>query len=284
MAYRILIFGVGLEFRDGLASERFEVPISLYISLELVRAAQARYMEWDVEMYDPVRDVAIRARTSTLNAELGQLRCIFSDKTGTLTRNVMDFNRCTINGISYGPGELIEGSDEPIMRARDLISYENGIPELLKKSRFEDNRILHHLDEFQHAESNRIDEFLTLSANCNTVIPEFPGCSESGSHMHGSSGGVSNASPDEKTLVLAAKEHHYFLYRFASTGQRTLVCASRPMTPAHFSQWYSEHAAVRTALKGRHHLVGESCARAESDLELLAATVIEDLQSMELEI
>eukprot|EP01083_Nonionella_stella_P060395 157730_1 len=74
------------------------------------------------------------------------------------------------------------------------------------------------------------------------------------------------------------------LQRFACTGLRTLVCASRHMTPVHFSQWYSEHAAVRTALKGRHHLVGESCARAESDLELLAATVIEDLQSMELEI
>ena len=52
-------------------------------------------------MYDPVADVAARARTSNLNEELGQVRYVFSDKTGTLTCNKMEFKKCSIQGIVY---------------------------------------------------------------------------------------------------------------------------------------------------------------------------------------
>ena len=51
--------------------------------------------------YEP-KNMPAQARTTTLNEELGQVKYVFSDKTGTLTQNIMIFNKCSINGILSG--------------------------------------------------------------------------------------------------------------------------------------------------------------------------------------
>ena len=66
-------------------------------------------------MYYAQNDTRAEARTTTLNEELGQVEFIFSDKTGTLTQNIMVFNKCSINGRTYGtPGCVI--TDDAALR------------------------------------------------------------------------------------------------------------------------------------------------------------------------
>uniref|UniRef100_A0A8C2HD02 Phospholipid-transporting ATPase n=1 Tax=Cyprinus carpio TaxID=7962 RepID=A0A8C2HD02_CYPCA len=65
------------------------IPISLLVTLEVVRFTQALFINWDTEMYYAETDTPAMARTSNLNEELGQVKYLFSDKTGTLTCNII---------------------------------------------------------------------------------------------------------------------------------------------------------------------------------------------------
>lgn len=78
------------------------VPISLYISVEIIKTAQAYFIYTDVKMYYEKLDYPCAPKTWNISDDLGQIEYIFSDKTGTLTQNVMEFKKCTINGVTYG--------------------------------------------------------------------------------------------------------------------------------------------------------------------------------------
>ncbi|KAK5175338.1 phospholipid transporting ATPase [Saxophila tyrrhenica] len=78
------------------------VPISLYITLEIIRTAQAFFIYSDTYMYYEKIDYPCTPKSWNISDDLGQIEYIFSDKTGTLTQNVMEFKKCTINGVPYG--------------------------------------------------------------------------------------------------------------------------------------------------------------------------------------
>eukprot|EP00741_Cyanophora_paradoxa_P018391 tig00000204_g17756.t1 len=94
-----------LRFLTFIVLYSYIVPISLYVSVEIVKAAQAMFVNWDIGLYDPETDTPARARTFNINEELGQIQYVFSDKTGTLTRNEMRFVKCSVGGILYGADE-----------------------------------------------------------------------------------------------------------------------------------------------------------------------------------
>jgi phospholipid-translocating ATPase len=78
------------------------VPISLYISLEIMWIAQAFFIYSDLDMYYEKLDYPCTPKSWNISDDLGQIEYIFSDKTGTLTQNVMEFKKATINGLPYG--------------------------------------------------------------------------------------------------------------------------------------------------------------------------------------
>ncbi|KAK0196473.1 phospholipid-translocating ATPase [Armillaria mellea] len=102
---------------DNPSTTRFSfqdiVPISLYISIEVVRTLQSAFIYFDKDIWYEKTNQATLARSWNLSDDLGQIQYIFSDKTGTLTQNSMVFRQCSIGGKAYkGDPEGHEGEEE----------------------------------------------------------------------------------------------------------------------------------------------------------------------------
>ena len=87
------------------------VPLSLYVSMKLTRTAQKLFMDFDTQCVYINEDefqrtggesgrYPLSVRCMDLNDELGRVTHIFTDKTGTLTSNFMEFRKMSINGES----------------------------------------------------------------------------------------------------------------------------------------------------------------------------------------
>ncbi|OQS03993.1 P-type ATPase (P-ATPase) Superfamily [Thraustotheca clavata] len=162
------------------------ISLSMYVTMEGVRFVHARYIENDVTMYDEATDTPAAVRNSNINEDLGQVKYIFSDKTGTLTRNEMVFAKCSIAGLKYNDNPSEE--DDPAPRPG---------------TRFNDPRLLARYDA-NHASKKDIHEFLVLLMICNTAIPQ---AQDDGGILYQSS------SPDEQALCAAARDLEFSLER-----------------------------------------------------------------------
>ncbi|XP_054394580.2 phospholipid-transporting ATPase IK isoform X2 [Pongo abelii] len=179
------------------------IPMSMFILSEFIYLGNSIFIDWDVQMYYQPQDVPAKARSTSLSDHLGQVEYIFSDKTGTLTQNILTFNKCCINGRVYGPD--LEATTRP---------KEN--PYLWNK--FADGKLLFHNAALLHlVQSNRdeaVREFWRLLAICHTVMvrDSHRECPDQLLYQA--------ASPDEGALVTAARN---FGYVFLSRTQDTIT-------------------------------------------------------------
>ncbi|TPP59256.1 Phospholipid-transporting ATPase [Fasciola gigantica] len=70
------------------------LPISLIITIEYQQLIIASFIGNDLNIYDDKQDLKTVAKTVHTADELGQIEFLFSDKTGTLTQNVMLLRTC----------------------------------------------------------------------------------------------------------------------------------------------------------------------------------------------
>lgn len=103
------------DFLAFLVLYNFIIPISLYVTVEMQKFLGSFFIGWDLDLYHEETDQKAQVNTSDLNEELGQVEYVFTDKTGTLTENEMQFRECSINGIKYQEinGRLVSEGPTP---------------------------------------------------------------------------------------------------------------------------------------------------------------------------
>ncbi|XP_010556845.1 PREDICTED: phospholipid-transporting ATPase 2 [Tarenaya hassleriana] len=286
------------------------IPISIKVSLDLVKGLYAKFIDWDEEMMDQDTGTPSHAANTAISEDLGQVEYILTDKTGTLTDNRMIFRRCCISGIFYGN----ENGDA--LKDRQLLNaVASGAPDVTR--------------------------FLTVMAICNTVIPVQ---SKAGDILYKAQ------SQDEDALVnAAAKLHMVFVSKnanqleirfnglilryevletleftsdrkrmsvvvkdcqtgkiillskgadeailpyacagqqtrtigeaveqYAQLGLRTLCLAWRELKEDEYVEWSVMFKEANSVLVDREWRVAEVCQRLEYDLQVLGVTAIED--------
>ncbi|XP_062987976.1 phospholipid-transporting ATPase IF isoform X2 [Elgaria multicarinata webbii] len=171
------------DFLAFLVLYNFIIPISLYVTVEMQKFLGSFFIGWDLDLYHEETNEKAQVNTSDLNEELGQVEYVFTDKTGTLTENVMQFRECSINGIKY---QEINGKLVPEGLIED-------VPDGIQPSFTQEEEL-----------------FLKAVCLCHTVqINNDQTDGVCGSPLH--SNGIPSqleyyaSSPDEKALVEAAR-------------------------------------------------------------------------------
>ncbi|KAI7865538.1 hypothetical protein BDF14DRAFT_1883484 [Spinellus fusiger] len=240
-------FGYGIEGQSGTYSGFLTfwvslilyqniVPISLYISVEIVKTCAAYFIYSDIDMYHPETDTPCIPKTWNISDDLGQIEYVFSDKTGTLTQNIMEFRKCTIHGVAYGVGttEAMEGeakrkgapaspqmttassTNTPMNNVEDQYSYSDDMQEARNKMQRQQSALLDNpymssnptfvdptlLDSLATPSdhTNAILHFFSAMALCHTAMANYPD-PHNKHHVD-----YKAQSPDESALVSAARD------------------------------------------------------------------------------
>lgn len=217
------------------------IPLSLYVSIEIIKLGQVFHIHEDLELFDERSNRRLECRALNIPEELGQVQYIFSDKTGTLTENHMVFRRCTIGGRDYNHlHPSVSEAEENDIKIR---SYSCGSKPSKDDTVFTLNpqlqRELSNMEYqlrmdgsgqqlFLSPESQRVQEFFLLMATCNTVIvskyPHKDIMNSSGLYLN--NGSTYPTSPDGCRSPL--KQPCYLPSSMSSPVARSPAVASSP--------------------------------------------------------
>ncbi|KAK0416048.1 hypothetical protein QR680_012266 [Steinernema hermaphroditum] len=136
------------------------IPISLYVSIEIIKLGQIYFISKDIDLYYEPMDKPIECRALNIPEELGQIEYVLSDKTGTLTENKMIFRRCYAGGLDCGAADDGQGGFEITVdhkfRKNVALSLDRHLEIGSAKTANEEDDDVYH--------------FLVNMALCNTVV------------------------------------------------------------------------------------------------------------------
>jgi phospholipid-translocating P-type ATPase (flippase) len=183
------------------------IPISLVVSVEVIKQVHARFINWDEQMRIEGTNEGAIANTSSLTDELGQVKYIFTDKTGTLTQNQMEFRKCSVNGTIYLGENNKRFSSTRRFSIPKMIQLELNKRNSFHNSSMEENKVnvksfLYFRGLLSNIESKERKLALAM-ALCHTVICEKQ---EKNDEIEQQEVQYNSDSPDECALVRGAAQ------------------------------------------------------------------------------
>uniref|UniRef100_A0A8D3D769 Phospholipid-transporting ATPase n=1 Tax=Scophthalmus maximus TaxID=52904 RepID=A0A8D3D769_SCOMX len=310
---RHIVIRAFTDFLAFMVLFNYIIPVSMYVTVEMQKFLGSYFIMWDDEMFDEELGERAVVNTSDLNEELGQVEYVFTDKTGTLTENNMEFIECCVDGHVYvmdmidtspGPGarheelffralclchtvqvkeeETVDGIKHGLHQGKSTSFYISSSPdevalvEGMKRLGFTYLRLKDSHMEILNRE-DEIERFELLEVLTFDSVRRRMSV-------------IVRASTGELYLFCKGADSAIFprvisgkvdevkarVERNAVEGLRTLCVAYRPLSPEQYEEVCHLLSGAKLALQDRDKRLAEAYYLIEKDLILLGATAVED--------
>uniref|UniRef100_A0A8C9ZM76 Phospholipid-transporting ATPase n=1 Tax=Sander lucioperca TaxID=283035 RepID=A0A8C9ZM76_SANLU len=301
---RHIVIRAFTDFLAFMVLFNYIIPVSMYVTVEMQKFLGSYFIMWDDEMFDKELGERAVVNTSDLNEELGQVEYVFTDKTGTLTENNMEFIECCVDGHVYVPHplahytahhtfelffralclchtvqvkeeETVDGIKHGIHQGKSTSFYISSSPdevalvEGMKRLGFTYLRLkdshMEILNREDEIERFELLEVLTFDSVRRRMSVIVRSTGELYLFCKGADSSIFPRVISGKVDQVRARE-----------GLRTLCVAYRPLSPEQYQEVCHLLNGAKLALQDRDKRLAEAYDIIEKDLILLGATAVED--------
>lgn len=271
---------------------------------EVARYIQGIFINNDLDMYYESKDTPAMVKTSGLNEDLALVKYIFADKTGTLTKNVLEFKCCSVDGTVYDHQKILhlssrqKGADNalthlfvavsvcpgvvPVQKA-DSISYFASSPDqkalILAAADFGctlTNRTHNQVDLKLHGQLHQYEvlcDFEFSSDRKRTSVIVRNSSDELILYTMGADDVILPRCHSDGKNIDMTKKHSE---TFATQGLRSLFVAMKKINRRDFDSWYPNYQKAYEALSSKEELFEKAELLILKHLTLLGCTAVED--------